>query len=58
VQTERLRSCTGKIAFLNTKRRANNVEYKRTETCRVETGYVNFTDKQEGHDDRVRSASK
>ena len=46
------------MAFLNTKRRANNVEYKRTETCRVETGYVNFTDKQEGHDDRVRSASK
>ena len=33
------------------------MEYKRTETCRVETGYFNLTDRQEGHDDRVRSAS-
>ena len=33
------------------------LEDKRTETCRVETGYFNFTDRPEGHDDRVRSAS-
>ena len=58
VNRPRPRSCTGKIAFLNTKRRAKNVEYKRTETGRVETGYFNFTDRQEGHDDCASSASK
>ena len=58
VNRTRPRSCTGKLALLNTKKRVNGAEYNHTETCRVETGYVNCTGVQKGQDDCVSSASQ